>query len=145
MMSLKSSITKLVLFALALLSPIKVFLVLVGLFIFIDTILGIWASVKTGIKIESRKLSKFISKLLVYNSVVILAYMLDKFLLGEFFLLFLSVPLAITKLTSIGLIINEAYSMDEKVRNVKGVGIYDVFKKLLGLAKYVKKQKEEIL
>lgn len=136
---------KLFLFAIALLSPIKIFLVLVGIFIFIDTILGIWAAKKTGIKIESRKLSKFISKMFVYNMVVILAFLLDKYLLGEFFLLFLSIPLAITKLTTIGLVLNEAYSMDEKVRNVKGVGIWDIFSKLLGLAKFIKKQKEEVL
>lgn len=136
---------KLALFAIALLSPIKIFLVLVGIFIFIDTVLGIWAAKKTGIKIESRKLSKFISKMFVYNMVVILAFLLDKYLLGEFFLLFLSIPLAITKLTTIGLVLNEAYSMDEKVRNVKGVGIWDIFSKLLGLAKFIKKQKEEIL
>lgn len=136
---------KLALFAIALLSPIKIFLVLVGIFIFIDTILGIWAAKKNGIKIESRKLSKFISKMFVYNMVVILAFLLDKYLLGEFFLLFLSIPLAITKLTTIGLVLNEAYSMDEKVRNVKGVGIWDIFSKLLGLAKFIKKQKEEIL
>jgi hypothetical protein len=145
LLSLKSSLIKFILYALALLAPIKIFMILIGLFIFLDTCFGIWSAKQLNQKLESRKLAKFISKILVYNLVVITAYVLDVHLLGEFFLLFLSIPLAITKITVIGLVVNEIYSIDEKVVKVKGYGLWAMFKRLLGLAKFIKKQKDEIL
>ena len=35
--------------------------------------------------------------------------------------------------------------MDEKVVNVTGKGLWDMFKRLLSMAKFIKKQKDEIL
>jgi len=145
LLTLKSSAIKYILLALSLLAPIKIFMILVGLFIFLDTCFGIWAARKLQKPLKSSKLAKFISKLLIYNLVVITAYILDVNLLGEFFLLFLSIPLAITKITVLALVANEIYSMDEKVVNVKGYGLWDMFKKVLSTAKYLKKQKDEIL
>ena len=66
-------------------------------------------------------------------------------MLGEFFLLFLSIPLAITKITVIALVVNEVYSIDEKVVNVKGYGLWNMFKRLLGVAKFIKKQQNDLL
>lgn len=143
--SLLTSAFKFISIAIALLSPIWVFMALVGFFIFLDTCFGVWAAKKQNIERSSKKLAKFISKLLVYNLVVITSYVLDVNLLGEFFLLFLSIPLAITKITVIALVANEIYSIDEKLINVKGVGLWDMFKKVLSTAKYIKKQKDEIL
>ena len=116
--NLKASIVKYTLLGLTLLAPIKIFIVLVGIFIFLDTVFGIWAAKQQKQPLRSSKLARFISKLFVYNTVVITAYILDVNLLGEFFLLFLSIPLAITKITVIALVVNEVYSIDEKVVNV---------------------------
>ncbi len=143
--NLKASIIKYTLLGLTLLAPIKIFIVLVGIFIFLDTCFGIWAARKQNQPLKSSKLAKFISKLFVYNVVVITAYILDINLLGEFFLLFLSIPLAITKITVIALVVNEVYSIDEKVINVKGYGLWDMFKRLLSVAKFIKKQKDDLL
>lgn len=130
---------KAIIFAVGLLAPIKFIMILVFMFILVDTIGGIWASNKLGIEITSRRLSKFISKLLVYQSVIILAYAIDVNLLGEFILLFLSVPLALTKVVGLGLVVNETYSLDESLKKVnkdKGLAFY--FKQLLGVAKKIK-------
>jgi hypothetical protein len=145
LLTLKTSAVKYILLAFSLLAPIKIFIVLVGLFIFLDTCFGIWAAKKLNKERNSKKFSQIFSKILVYNSVVITAYVLDTNLLGEFFLLFLSIPLAITKITVLALISNEIYSMDEKVVNVTGKGLWDMFKRLLSMAKFIKKQKDEIL
>lgn len=142
---LKTSIIKYSILGLTLLAPIKIFIVLVGLFIFLDTCFGVWAAKQQKQPLKSSKLARFISKLFVYNIVVITAYILDINLLGEFFLLFLSIPLAITKITVIALVVNEVYSIDEKVVNVKGYGLWNMFKRLLGVAKFIKKQKDELL
>ena len=118
-------------------------MILVFVFILIDTIGGIWASNQLGIEITSRRLSKFISKLLVYQTVIILAYAIDVNLLGPFILLFLSVPLAMTKIVGLGLVVNEIFSLDESLKKVnkdKGIAFY--FKQLIGVAKYVKKEAE---
>lgn len=130
---------------LVLLGPIKWFMLLVGLAIIADTIFGIWSSRKLGKKLESRKFARFITKQLVYQSVVIGAYALDKLLLGEFFLLFISIPMLVTKLAVIGLIVTEGYSIDEKLQNVnKGEGIYFHFQRLLRLAKFIKKETSDV-
>jgi hypothetical protein len=142
---LKTSIIKYSILGLTLLAPIKIFIVLVGLFIFLDTCFGVWAAKQQKQPLKSSKLARFISKLFVYNIVVITAYILDVNLLGEFFLLFLSIPLAITKITVIALVVNEVYSIDEKVVNVKGYGLWNMFKRLLGVAKFIKKQQNDLL
>lgn len=129
----------------ALLSPIKYLMILVGVFIIIDTIFGIYTSKKLGVKLTSRKLSKFISKMLVYQSVVILAFAIDKLLIGDLLLLVLSVPLTITKIVTLALVINESFSIDEKLRMVnKERGVWFYFKRTIGVAKLIKKETEKI-
>lgn len=123
-----------------LLAPIQPILLLVFVFIFLDTVMGVWASKKLKKQITSRKLSAFISKMLVYGSVVILTYALDKLLLGEFLLMLVSINLLATKVAAIALIIAEVYSIDEKLVNVKGKGIWHYFKRLIGVAKLIKKE-----
>ena len=128
----------------ALLAPIQPILLLVFIFIMLDTVMGVWASKKLKKEITSRKLSAFISKMLVYGGVVILTYALDKLLLGEFLLMFVSVKLLATKVAAIALILAEVYSIDEKLVNVKGKGIWHYFKRLIGVAKLIKKEADEL-
>jgi len=128
----------------ALLIPIQFMLLLVGAFIFADTVAGIWCAKKSNKKITSNRLSGIISKMLVYNSVVILAYALDVNLLGEFLLHIVSISLLLTKVTVIALITNELYSINEKLVNVKGKGIFDYAKQLLGVAKFIKKEAHDL-
>jgi hypothetical protein len=141
---MKTFFIKSFLFAAALIAPIKIYLILIALFIIMDTIAGVWASKALGIKISSSRFSAFISKLFIYNIVAITAYFIDIHLLGEFILLFLSIPMAATKITVLALILNEIYSIDEKFVNVKGHGLWSIFKKLLKTRGLLKKTKDKI-
>lgn len=128
-----------------LLSPIKWLMVLVAFFIIADTIFGLWAAKKLKIKLESRKFARFITKMLVYQCVVITAFALDTLLLGQFFLLFISIPLVVTKLGTLALIVAELFSIDEKLKNVNAKeGIWFHFSRLLKIAKRIKKETDEL-
>jgi hypothetical protein len=128
-----------------LLSPIKWMMALVAIFIIADTIFGIWSARKLGMKLKSRKFARFISKMLVYQCVVITAFALDTLLLGEFFLLFISIPMVVTKLAALALIIAEIFSINEKLTNVnEGQGIWFHFTRLLKIAKFIKKEADEL-
>lgn len=143
--ALKSKFATLMGCAIALLSPIKYLLILVGLAILLDTIFGIYAAKKNKIKLKSSKLAKFISKMFVYQIVVITMYFLDVQLLGEFLLFFININLLLTKVTAILLIANEGFSIDEKLRMVnKDRGIAYYFKRVLGVAKYIKRESEDL-
>jgi len=143
--ALKSKFATLFACVIALLSPIKYLLALVGLAILLDTVFGIYAAKKNRIQLKSSKLAKFISKMFVYQIVVITMYFLDVQLLGEFLLYFVNIDLLATKVTAILLIVNEGFSIDEKLRMVnKERGIAYYFKRVLGLAKYIKKETEEL-
>lgn len=128
--------------AIGLLSPIKYLLVIVGIFIIMDTVLGIWAAKRQKIKITSSKLSAILSKMFVYQGIVILAYTLDTLILGGIVGLFIdSIPLLVTKIATLLILTNESFSIDEKVRvlnDEKGVWFY--FKRSLRIAKVLKKE-----
>ena len=131
--------------AIGLLAPIKGLLIIIGIFILIDTVLGVLAAKKRKIKITSNRLSSMLSKMLVYQLVVILAFALDKLILGDIVAIFISVPLLITKIAALFVLANEAYSIDEKIRIVRnGKGIWYQFKRLIGTAKLIKKETKDL-
>jgi putative flippase GtrA len=141
---IKSNLGQFFAMCFGLLAPIQPILLLVFGFIIADTVAGIWCSKKTGIKITSRRLSAFIAKMLVYSAVVILTYGLDKLLLGEFLLHIVSINLLATKVAAMALIFAEVYSIDEKLIRVTGKGIWHYFKRLIGLAKMIKKEAKDL-
>lgn len=132
------------LFALAvgLLAPIQGLMVLVGIFIIIDTIMGVIAAKQKKIPITSRRLSRFIGKMFIYQIIIIVAFALDTLILGGLVSLFItSITLVITKIAALMLILNEVFSIDEKIRLMNdGKGIWFHFKRLLGVASRLKKE-----
>ncbi len=118
--------------------PISHLLLLVGVFIFADTALGMYKSYKKNDTITSRKFSNIVSKMFLYQGAIILAYMLDAFLLGEFSKLFIDIELLITKLTTLVIIFTEIKSLDENFKIVTGIHLWQVFKKMLRRAEEVK-------
>jgi hypothetical protein len=146
LLTLKANLKTFFLAAIGLLSPIKYLLILVGLFILIDTVVGIWAARKQHIVITSRRLSSVLSKMLVYQGIVILAYALDKLILGGIVSVFIDVPLLVTKIATLIILVNESFSIDEKVRILnKNKGTWFYFKRAVGLAKLVKKQTKDLI
>ena len=142
---IKSNSWSLFLIITSLLSPIKYLMFLVGCMIILDTIFGIWSSKKLGLKLQSRKFARFITKMLIYQVVLITAFALDNLILGEFFLLFISIKMLMVKAAALALISAEIFSIDEKLKNVNdGQGIWFHFSRLLKVAKFLKKESEDI-
>ena len=128
----------------AFLMPISGLLFLVGFVIVLDTITGVWKSVKNKVKITSRGLSAIISKMLLYEITVIMFYMIDQFILNNIILQFFSVELLLTKVLALILVSIEVMSINENYKEVKGLDLWQAMKNLFSRAKDIKKDLDEI-
>lgn len=128
---------------LAWLIPIKPLIILVGLFILVDTAFGIWKSYKLNIPITSRRLSNIVSKMVLYQSALILFFAIEIFILGDFILLFTSIKLFLTKIISIILVGVEITSISESLKAVTGKSFWQRLKELLRRANNAKKELNE--
>lgn len=122
-------------------APIVGILVAVGVAIALDTILGIAKAVILKDKVTSRKLSNIVSKFILYQSAILLLYTIDKFLLGEFFRIWFSIPFFFTKIVAIVIIFIELTSMKE---NFEAAFKIDIFQKLKALLRRSKELKDGI-
>jgi hypothetical protein len=115
-------------------------MVAVGAAIALDTIFGIYRAVK--VKgwdfINSRTLSNIISKMLLYELCIIFLYVIDFFILSEFFEKWFSVSFFATKVCAILLIFIEGVSIKENFEKATGKDIWALLKKALGRANEVK-------
>jgi hypothetical protein len=128
----------------AFLMPISGLLFLVGFVIVLDTITGVWKSIKNKVKITSRGLSAIISKMLLYEVTVIMFYMIDQFILNHIILQFFSVELLLTKVLALILVSIEVMSINENYKAVKGLDLWQSMKNLFARAKDIKKEVDEI-
>jgi hypothetical protein len=126
------------------LMPISGLLFLVGFVIALDTITGVWKSIKHKVPITSRGLSAIISKMLLYQVTVILFYMIDQFILNKIILQFFSVDLLLTKVLALILVSIEVMSINENYKAVKGLDLWQAMKNLFARAKEIKKEVDEI-
>ena len=125
----------------AFIAPIKPLLIVIGLVICIDTISGIYKVFKTKEKFSSRKLSRTISKMVLYLGSIILIFILDKYLLGEVVKIFTTVDLFPTKTWTMFLVGVELLSIRENIKAATKVDIWEKFKSILRRAK---EEKDEI-
>ena len=77
--------------------PISGIVIAIGFSIALDTITGIWKSVKKGESISSRRFSAFISKTMLYESTIMLFFLMDKFIINDIVIQLFSVPHLTTK------------------------------------------------
>lgn len=124
--------------------PIKALLIMVAMMIVIDTISGLWKAYKNHEPITSHKLSRVISKMVLYQVGVITFFILDKFMLGEFLSSFTSIQYFLTKVIAIFFCGVELISLNENIKEVYGVNFFDLFKSLLIRVKDVKNDIEDI-
>lgn len=110
--------------ALSLLAPIYVIMGVVGFLIFTDLILGIIAANKRGELITSFAMRRTVSKLLVYQLVLISGFLCETYLLGGI--------IPITKLAGsvIGLV--EIKSILENANDISGEPLFQKILKALG-------------
>lgn len=127
-------------------APIQGLILSVGIAIILDTFTGIYKSVKLhGWKsIRSRKLSNIISKMVLYEVSIIFLYPIDKFLLNDLFLNFISVPNFATKLACVLLTLVELTSIKENVETALNINVWKVLKNTINRAKELKDDVNDI-
>ena len=116
-------------------TPVLPLLFLVSVFIFSDTLLGLYTAKKLQKEITSRKLARIITKLIIYTSAILLIFLLDTLVFG----MFIDTPFIITKLGSGVLCFIEVFSMDENIRKInKDRGVIHYITKSFDFIKNIK-------
>jgi hypothetical protein len=134
--------TKLLLLAtsfLSVLSPVKPMIYVAILAIFLDTIFGIWRSIKKGgwKSIRSRRLSHVISKSLLYCGAILFIFLVEKYIAADLLAHFISVDLVMTKIVAFFCVAVEIKSINESYESVTGKNL------LKSLREFVTRAKEE--
>jgi hypothetical protein len=135
---MKTYITYVITSLLVFFAPISGILIAVGVAIALDTILGVSKAITLKDKVTSRKLSNIVSKFVLYQSAILLLYTIDKFLLGEFFKIWFSIPFFFTKVAAILLIFIELVSIKENIEAALKIDIWKLLKVSLNRAKEIK-------
>ena len=136
--NLKNSIFATIGVIIAFVAPINGIILAVGCSIFFDTILGLWRSLKIGEKITSRKMSRMISKMLLYQFTLLLFFIIEKYILQDFIGYFINIPLFLSKLVSMTLIFIELTSINENFFAITGMSLWNKFKTMLQRTKELK-------
>jgi hypothetical protein len=144
MTSVKSKAFALVSIILAFFIPIYGLLLAVGLAIVADTITGVYKAKRLKQKITSRRLSEIVSKMFLYQGVVVLFFFIDRFILGEFTQMFIQIPLFLTKVVSALLCFIEVKSIDENFEAITGQSLWSKLKDILARTKELKHEFEEL-
>lgn len=128
-------------------APITGLMIAVGSAILLDTVFGIYRSVKIRgwYFVTSRRLSEIISKMLLYQMCIICLYIIDFFVLSEFFQKWFSISFFATKMCAILLIFIEGVSIKENFESATGLDVWGLVKKALGRAKEVKTSVTDII
>ena len=126
--------------------PIYGILIAVGTAIILDTFTGVFKSIKlNGWKsIRSKRLSHIVSKMLLYEICVLLLFVIDRFILNEFIIKWLSIEYMFTKICAILLIFIELVSIKENIEEAYNIKIWDMLKKAFLRAKEVKDNVDDL-
>lgn len=138
MFNLKNSIFAALGVIIAFVAPINGIILAVGASIIFDTILGLWRSLKIGEKITSRKMSRMISKMLLYQFTLLLFFIIEKYILQDFIGYFINIPLFLSKLVAMTLIFIELTSINENFQGITGMSLWYKFKTMLQRTKELK-------
>jgi hypothetical protein len=108
----------------ALLAPAKALLISVGFLVIADLVTGVWAALKTGEKISSAALRRTVSKAFIYQLAVISGFLVEHFMLADFF------PVSKVVASVIGLV--ELTSILENSNRILGQDLFKVVIEKLG-------------
>lgn len=131
---------------LLLFAPIYGLLIAVAAAIILDTITGIFKSIKINgwSSIRSRKFSNIVSKMLLYEVCILFLFLMDKFLLNEFVKSAFGFEFMFTKICAILLMFIELVSIKENIEEGFKVNIWALLKRLLNRAKEIKSDIDDI-
>lgn len=127
--------------ALAFIAPIYPLMATVCTFIVADAMLEIINSFKNK-QFCPTFVKRLILKFLSYNICLIIIYVLEFNLLGEFIKMAIGIPLLLTKILSVGLIWLELNSIDENFYKITGKRFVKEFKKLIIFGKEIRNEIE---
>ena len=125
------------------LTPIIPLILIVISSIIFDTLVGLWRCKKLSIDITSRGLSEIAGKLFLYCGSLVLFFVVDKYIIGDFIGIATSIPLVLTKLVATVFIYIELKSIQENVEQVTGVSFLGKLKDMIGRVKSIKKDIQE--
>ena len=128
--------------ALAFIAPIYPLMATVITFIVADAMLEIINSFKNH-QFCPTFVKRFLLKFFSYNICLIIIYVLEVNLLGEFVKMIMNVPLLLTKIVSVGLIWLELNSIDENFYKITGKRFVKEFKKLIIFGKEIRNEIKE--
>jgi hypothetical protein len=122
------------------LAPVQPLVLVAILAIFIDTIFGVWRSVKKNgwTSFKSRRLSDTLGKAALYSGGIVFTFLIEKFIAGDIVAHFISVELIMTKFVAFFCVVVEVKSINESYESVTGKNI------LAAMRKFVTRSKEEL-
>ena len=134
--------TTLIIFAtlFTVLAPVQPMVLVAIIAIFIDTIFGVWRSVKKNgwTSFKSRRLSDTLGKAALYSGGIVFTFLIERFIAGDIIAHFIAVELIMTKFVAFFCVIVEVKSINESYESVTGKNI------LAAMRKFVTRSKEEL-
>jgi hypothetical protein len=121
---MKTWLISILLSVLAALSPMVPLFVTATLLIISDMVFAIYRAYKNEVPITSRKLSQVLPKLILYNIGILLAFLVEKYVLVD------TIPISKLALGVISMV--EMKSIDESFQSIFG---YSLYAKLLAMIK----------
>ena len=108
----------------AIFAPVKALIIVAGVLIFADLITGILAAKKKGEKINSAGLRRTATKLFVYESAIMLGYLVEHIMIADFF--------PVSKIAAGLISVVEFKSILENLDTINGSPIFGSLIKKLG-------------
>ena len=127
--------------ALTIIAPIKGLIALVMLFVAFDTIIGIYASIKTGHEFRSSRLFGLVIKTFFYTGSIMLAYGIDMLLLNG---MAFGIKLLGAKVASVIWCWIESTSINEKSMMLGNRSIWEIIKEIIKRAKALKEDIKDV-
>lgn len=126
------------------LMPIKALVLTVIAFVILDTITGIYSTIKlNGRKsYRSGRLWNIVPKTFMYSGVILLSFLVDKFILGGSLL---GISYMLSKAASVLFIYIETLSINENSMKLGNKSFFDILKDLVIRLKSAKKDINEII
>ena len=125
--------------------PVQGILISVGVAIMADTITGIYKAKKLNQPLVSKRFRQVANKMMVYEAAVILFWLMDHYLLSEFFKIWFSVDYFFTKVVALVLIFTEIVSIKENIEEAHSFRLIKMIRALLKSSKEITKDVNQII
>jgi len=125
-------------------APVEGLILAVGAFIFLDTIMGIGRSIRKKESVTSRKLSRLVTKMFLYQLAMLTFFILDKYIANEILMKLFSIEFLISKLIALTLCFIEITSINENFKGIFNKSLWETFKELLSRTKEIKGEIAEL-